>query len=60
VVPVLAIVMCLIMVLPVFLDLIVQAGRGNGLPLLCLVGYGLAGVLLYAFYGHRNAARRAL
>jgi basic amino acid/polyamine antiporter, APA family len=60
VVPVLAIVMCLIMVMPVLLDLIVQAWRGNGLPLMCLAGYALIGIFLYGIYGHRNVARRAL
>jgi APA family basic amino acid/polyamine antiporter len=54
-VPVAAIIMCWVMVVPVGLDVLGQAVSGNPLPAIILVGYSLAGVLIYAFYGiHRS------
>ena len=56
-VPLLAIVLCLGMVVPVGMDIVVQAGRGDVLPAISLGLYLLAGVLIYVFYGYRHAHR---
>lgn len=62
-VPVAAIVMCVAMILPVSLDIIAQARRGEIVPAAFLVGYALLGVAIYVGYGlrhtKRNAARNA-
>ena len=62
-VPVAAIVMCVAMILPVSLDIIAQARRGEIVPATFLVGYALLGVAIYVGYGlrhtKRNAARNA-
>ncbi|MCR6660792.1 MAG: amino acid permease [Asticcacaulis sp.] len=54
-VPLLAIVLCFGMVIPVGMDILSQAGRGDVLPAIFLGLYLLAGVLIYVFYGYRNA-----
>ncbi|MFT4255780.1 MAG: amino acid permease [Pseudoxanthomonas sp.] len=58
VVPVLAIVSSVVMVLPVALDILGQAQRGDWLPALLLLGYGAFGALLYYGYGKPRALRR--
>ena len=49
-VPVCATVMCLVMIVPVILDLVRQATLGHPAPLLFLAGYALAGVVAYFGY----------
>jgi len=56
-IPVAAIVMCFAMVLPVSLDIIAQARRGEIVPAAFLVGYGLVGAAIYAGYGLRHTRR---
>jgi APA family basic amino acid/polyamine antiporter len=56
-VPLLAILLCMGMVIPVGMDIISQAGRGDVLPASFHGLYLLAGILNYAFYGYRNAHR---
>jgi len=58
VVPVVAIVASVAMVVPVALDILGQARRGDWLPALLLGGYSLIGWLLYRFYGRARALRR--
>lgn len=53
--PMLALAGALMMAIPVLLDMIDKAKRGQGLPLAVFVGYLLVGALLYAFYGMRRA-----
>lgn len=56
-IPVAAIVMCVAMILPVSLDIIEQARRGEMVPAAFLVGYALLGVAIYVGYGLRHTAR---
>jgi APA family basic amino acid/polyamine antiporter len=53
-VPVAAIIMCIGMVLPVALDIIAQARRGDIIPASILGAYALIGVAIYAGYGFRR------
>ncbi|HZX91274.1 MAG TPA: amino acid permease [Rudaea sp.] len=53
-VPVAAIVMCIGMVLPVALDIVAQARRGDIMPASILGAYALIGVAIYACYGFRR------
>ncbi len=57
IVPLLAIVLCLGMIVPVVIDIVAQALRGDILPAGLIGGYIVIGVLIYALYGHRNAKR---
>jgi APA family basic amino acid/polyamine antiporter len=58
-VPVAAIVMCVAMILPVSLDIIAQARRGEIVPAAFLVGYAVLGVAIYVGYGLRHTKRIA-
>lgn len=59
-VPVLALIMCALMMGPVIIDIISKAVSGEWLPALILFGYILLGALIYVFYGARQSrARRA-
>ncbi|WP_237642533.1 amino acid permease [Stenotrophomonas panacihumi] len=58
VVPVLGIVMCVAMMAPVLGDMFAQVRRGDLLPASLLLGYIVAGALLYFFYGQRHARRQ--
>lgn len=58
VVPVLGIVMCVAMMAPVLGDMFAQVRRGDLLPASLLLGYIVAGALLYFFYGQRQARRQ--
>lgn len=55
-IPVVAMVLCLAMILPVVIDIVIQALRGNPIPALILGLYLLAGVLIYLAYGVRRSA----
>jgi APA family basic amino acid/polyamine antiporter len=57
-VPVLAIVMSFAMTLPVALDIVQQAQRGDWLPVVILGFYAVLGALLYRFYGSARAMQR--
>ncbi len=54
-VPVAAIIMCLTMVLPVALDIINQARRGEIIPAIILGGYAVLGAAIYIGYGLRHS-----
>lgn len=54
-VPVAAIVMCLVMVLPVMLDIVAQARRGEIVPAVFLGGYAVLGAAIYIGYGLRRS-----
>ena len=54
-VPVAAIIMCWLMVVPVAMDIIAHAVRGHTGSAWILGGYLLAGALMYLFYGLRNS-----
>ena len=58
-VPVAAILMCLVMIMPVSLDIVAQARRGEIIPAAFLGGYGLLGAAIYIGYGLRHAKRSA-
>ncbi len=58
VVPVLAIVASVAMALPVALDILGQARRGDWLPAILLGGYGILGWALYRGYGRPRALLR--
>lgn len=59
IVPVLAILASVAMVVPVALDILGQARRGDWLSAVLLGGYAFAGWLLYRCYGRARALRRA-
>jgi len=59
VVPVLAIVTSFVMTMPVALDIIGQARRGDWLSSILLGVYALVGISLYLFYGRPRARRFA-
>ncbi|MGH8122255.1 MAG: amino acid permease [Rudaea sp.] len=54
-IPVAAIVMCIVMILPVGLDIIAQARRGDTLPASILGGYAILGAAIYILYGMRRS-----
>lgn len=54
-VPVTAILLCWLMIVPVLLDIIGQALRGHVIPAVILGGYALAGAIIYFTYGMRHA-----
>lgn len=54
-VPTLGIGLCLIMVLPVAIDIVGKARQGETLPALLIATYILGGAILYAAYGFRNS-----
>jgi APA family basic amino acid/polyamine antiporter len=54
-VPLLAIIFCLGMVVPVGIDIVAQAMRGDILPASFIGGYIVLGVLIYVFYGRHHA-----
>src|SRR5947207_2104924 len=54
-IPVAAIIMCWLMVVPVAMDIIAHAVRGHTGSAWILGGYLLAGALMYLFYGLRNS-----
>lgn len=54
-IPATALVFCIAMILPVFIDIGMQAARGEPLMALFLAGYIAAGVALYAGYGRRHS-----
>ena len=58
VVPVLAIVTSFVMTLPVALDIVGQARRGDWLSVVLLTLYALAGFSIYMFYGRPRARGR--
>lgn len=62
IVPALALVFCAGMALPVIIDIVTRALRGDALPALILVFYLAAGVLLYRYYGlkHSRLARASV
>ncbi|MBR0345134.1 MAG: amino acid permease [Rudaea sp.] len=58
-IPTAAIVLCIAMILPVVLDIVAMARRGNLLPAAILGSYACLGALIYVFYGMNRAQRRA-
>ncbi len=54
-VPMLALASCLLMAGPVFADIARKASHGEWVPAVLLGTYIASGVLIYLFYGHRNA-----
>jgi APA family basic amino acid/polyamine antiporter len=53
VVPIMAVVLCWAMILPVAIDIFGQAGRGRLAPALILGGYAVVGAIIYLTYGLR-------
>lgn len=58
VVPVLAIVFCTLMVLPLIIDIVGKAMHDNAIPAFLLGGYCAAGALFYLCYGRRHSKLR--
>jgi APA family basic amino acid/polyamine antiporter len=58
VVPVLAIVFCILMVLPLIIDIVGKAMHGNAIPAFLLGGYCALGALVYLGYGRRHSKLR--
>lgn len=54
-VPVTAILLCWLMIVPVLMDIVGQALRGHVIPAVILGGYALAGLIIYFTYGVRHA-----
>jgi APA family basic amino acid/polyamine antiporter len=54
-VPLVGMLLCLTMAIPVVLDILLQAGRGQLLPLLILAVYAALGFVWYRGYGRRHA-----
>lgn len=54
-VPVAAILACVVMILPVGIDIVGQALAGHVVPAVFLGSYAVAGALVYVFYGRRRA-----
>jgi len=54
-VPIAAMLFCAAMVLPVLIDIVLQALRGHTLPAIILGTYALAGALIYLTYGVRRS-----
>jgi APA family basic amino acid/polyamine antiporter len=55
---VLAIVFCILMVLPLIIDIVGKALHGNAIPAFLLGGYCAAGALVYLGYGRRHSKLR--
>jgi basic amino acid/polyamine antiporter, APA family len=55
-IPALAMLLCLAMILPVIIDIVMQALDDNPLPALILELYLLTGVMLYVLYGSNRSA----
>ena len=56
-VPVAAIALCWVMIVPVALDLVRQASNGNRTPMVILICYFIAGAATYLGYGLRPSRR---
>ncbi len=57
-VPVAAIFLCIAMIVPVVIDIITQAVRGDVIPALIIGFYVVAGVIIYAMYGSKHSRLR--
>jgi APA family basic amino acid/polyamine antiporter len=55
VIPVAALVFCLVMVAPVLIDIAARAIAGEWIPAMILIVYVIVGVALYVLYGHRKS-----
>lgn len=53
--PVLGILFCLLMTLPLVIDMVHSVAGGNPVPLVLLVVYVSLGILTYVFYGRRHS-----
>jgi APA family basic amino acid/polyamine antiporter len=58
IVPVLAILFCILMVLPLIIDIVSKAMHGNAIPAFLLGGYCAVGALVYLGYGRRHSKLR--
>ena len=54
-VPVAAILLCVAMIIPVVIDIVLQAARGDVIPALIIGLYVVAGVVIYVTYGYRHS-----
>jgi APA family basic amino acid/polyamine antiporter len=57
-IPVAAIVLCFAMIIPVVIDIVTQAVRGDVIPALIIGVYIAAGVMIYATYGSKHSTLR--
>ncbi|WP_317213954.1 amino acid permease [Gluconobacter sp. GP1] len=53
--PLLGIIFCLFMTIPLVTDMIHSVANGNPVPLILLTGYVILGIVTYVFYGRRNS-----
>ncbi len=56
--PLLGIVFCSLMIVPLVLDVAGKAMRGNALPAILFLGYALLGAAVYVFYSRRHSLLR--
>lgn len=54
-VPLLGVLFCLVMIVPLAADMALALWQGNPLPVALLVGYALAGWAFYRFYGRHHS-----
>ena len=54
-VPVLGVLMCLLMALPLLIDIVLKARAGNPIPAYLLGSYCALGALLYIAYGFQHS-----
>jgi basic amino acid/polyamine antiporter, APA family len=54
-VPVMGVLMCLLMALPLLIDIVLKARMGNPIPAVLLASYCALGVLLYIAYGFKHS-----
>lgn len=55
IVPSLGVLFCLLMAMPLLIDMVAGLFEGHALPFLLMAGYGLIGAAIYACYGLRHA-----
>jgi APA family basic amino acid/polyamine antiporter len=53
--PIIGILLCLVMIVPILVTKVESAINGDPIPLALLVSYMLLGVIIYAFYGYKNS-----
>jgi APA family basic amino acid/polyamine antiporter len=53
--PIIGVLLCLVMIIPILIKKVDSASRGDPIPLVLLVCYLVIGVLIYGFYGYRNS-----
>jgi APA family basic amino acid/polyamine antiporter len=53
--PIIGVLLCLVMIVPIIIKKVDSAMRGDPIPLMLLLGYFALGVLIYWLYGYRHS-----